>query len=84
MELASGRFGLALWWHRCYSGLFVIFFSRSVSRVFSQSFGYDVNMVYLEHRRRFGFPEAQVILLEFLSSEVRMKRIRNVMEMFDG
>lgn len=25
-ELASGRFGLALWWHRCYSsGLFVIF-----------------------------------------------------------
>lgn len=41
-------------------------------------------MVYLEHTRRFGFPEAQVILLEFLSSEVRMKWIRNVMEMFDG
>jgi hypothetical protein len=30
-------------------------------------------MVYLEHRRRFGFREARVILLEFLSSEVWMK-----------
>lgn len=42
-------------------------------------------MVYLEHRRRFGFREARV-MLEFLSSEVWMKLRSDTRRdgMFDG
>jgi len=42
-------------------------------------------MVYPEHRRRFGFQEARVILLEFFfSSDLDEIALGYVMEMLDG